>query len=117
MAYATPSPEDLFVGLGETGDSDRGSFLISQAETLAKSVVSPLPAGAEVVVLSAAARAYANPQGVTSETVGVYTVGRPMAGVYLTKADRATLRRMGGGGNAFNIDMISDYSTRFDSTP
>lgn len=115
MAYETPDSDALFLLLGSTGDSDRGDFLIAQAETLGESVVSPLPAGAETVVLSAAARAYANPQGVTAEALGPYSVSRPMAGVYLTKAERATLRRMAGGGSAFSVDLIADYSTRFDS--
>lgn len=117
MAYVTPDSDTLFLLLGSTGDGDRADALIAQAETLAKSVVSPLPAGAEVVILSAATRAFANPQGVTSETLGPYAVSRPMAGVYLTKSERATLRRMNGGGSAFNIDLVADYSTRFDTTP
>lgn len=115
MTYTTPDPDALFLLLGSSGDSDRGDALIAQAETLAASVVSPLPSGAETVVLSAAMRAYANPQGVTTETLGPYSVSRPMAGVYLTKTERATLRRMSGGGGAFSIDPLADYDTRFDS--
>src|SRR5690349_19828846 len=114
MAYATPDSDSLFLLLGSSGDSDRGDFLIAQAEMLAESIVSPLPAGAETVVLSAAGRAFANPQGITAEALGPYSVTRPMAGVYLTKSERSALRRLSGGGNAFSVDQIHDYSTRFD---
>jgi hypothetical protein len=116
VTYATPDSDALFLLLGTSGDGDRADALIAQAEVLAASIKDPLPDGAETVILSAAMRAYANPQGVTSETIsGMYAVTRPMAGVYLTKTERATLRRMAGGGGAFTIDPLADYATRFDS--
>lgn len=103
--YTTPTSADLALYLGESSiDDARAAMLIGQAESLAESIVSPLPDAARAVVLSAAARGYANPQGVTSEGVGPYTVTRPLAGVYLTKTERATLRRLAGGSGAFTID-------------
>lgn len=105
MAYATPTSSDLSLYLGvDSIDSARADFLIAQAESLARTVLTTLPDGAATVVLSAAARGYANPLGVTQETVGVYSVSRPMGGVYLTKSERATLRRLAGGSAAFTID-------------
>lgn len=105
MAYVTPTSSDLALYLGvDTIDATRAAFLISQAESLAKTVLSTLPDGATTVVLSASARGYANPLGITSETVGVYSVSRPMGGVYLTKGERSTLRRLAGGSAAFTID-------------
>lgn len=96
---------DLSLYLGAAVDDARGQFMLNQATALCESVVSPLPDAASVVVLSAAARAYSNPQGVTSETVGPFSVQRPWAGVYLTKSERATLRRMStGSSGAFSVD-------------
>lgn len=97
--------DDLALYMGvQTIDSDRAEFLIAQAILLCESVVTPLPDAASVVVLSAAARAYSNPQGITQEALGPYSVNRPWAGIYLTKAERSALRRLGGSGGAFVID-------------
>ncbi|MEU5190121.1 hypothetical protein AB0G83_23700 [Streptomyces klenkii] len=69
-------------------------------------MVEPLPPGASAVVLSTAARSYANPQGIQAETVGPYSVHRPtgQAGLYLTRDERRSLRLMAGRGGAFSID-------------
>lgn len=93
----------LYMGDGSI-DPSRAELLITQAILLCESFVTPLPDAASVIVLSSAARAYANPQGVTSETIGPFNVQRPWAGVYLTKAERAALRRMAGSGGAFTVD-------------
>lgn len=62
----------------------------------------PWPATAKAVALSAAKRAYVNPEGVSSETTGgttsVYADGN--MGVFLTDDERARLQRAGGGGSA-----------------
>jgi hypothetical protein len=89
----------------------RANLLIEQATSLAESVVKPLPDGASAVVLAMAGRAYANPQGVSSETVGPYTVSRPQAGLYMTKAETAALKRLGGRGGAFTIDPTPAEAT------
>jgi hypothetical protein len=68
-------------------------------------IVSPLPDGSDAIVLSAAARAFVNPTGVTAETVGPYSVQRPWPGVYLTKTERSSLRLLAGkASGAFTID-------------
>jgi len=99
----TASDLELYMG-SDTINSSRADLLIAQATLLCESVVTPLPAAADVVIISAAARAYSNPQGVTAESVGPYNVQRPWAGIYLTKAERAALRRMAGSGGAFSVD-------------
>lgn len=62
----------------------------------------PWPATAKAVALSAAKRAYVNPEGASSETVGgtsvAYTDGN--MGVFLTEEERNRLQRVGGGGTA-----------------
>jgi hypothetical protein len=94
---------DLYLGLAEI-DGARADFLLQQALTLAASIVSPVPDTAEPVILAAAGRAYSNPQGVTQETVGPYSVQRPQAGLYFTRAEQAILKRLGGRGGAFTVD-------------
>ncbi|MDH2424739.1 hypothetical protein [Sphaerisporangium sp. TRM90804] len=93
----------LYLDLTEI-NADRADLLIAQATAYAESVVTPLPAGASAIVLAMAGRAYANPQGVSSETVGPYTVQRPQAGLYMTKAETAALKRLAGRGGAFTVD-------------
>lgn len=107
MAFVTPTAEQLglLLGLDEI-DGDRADFLISQAVVLAETVVTPLPDGATAVVLSAAGRAYVNPQQVSQETIGPMSVQRPAGsgGLYLTKADKAALKAAAGRGGAFTVD-------------
>lgn len=65
-------------------------------------VRTPWPATAKAVALSAAKRAYVNPEGASTETVGgttlAYTDGN--MGVFLTDDERSRLQRVGGGGTA-----------------
>jgi hypothetical protein len=100
----------LYLDLSDINEC-RANLLIEQATSLAESVVKPLPDGASAVVLAMAGRAYANPQGVSSETVGPYTVARPQAGLYMTKAETAALKRLGGRGGAFTIDPTPAEAT------
>jgi len=93
----------LYLGFAEI-DGTRADFLLNQAMTLATSIVSPLPDGAKPIILAAAGRAYANPQSVTQETVGPYSVQRPTAGLYFTRAEQAILKRLAGRGGAFTIN-------------
>lgn len=99
------TPEDLRVYLGlDAVDEARASLMIEQAVLLSESVVTPLPDAASAVVLAVAGRAYANPQGIAYETVGPISVQRPQAGLYMTKDERRTLKRLAGRGGAFTID-------------
>ncbi|PSJ29560.1 hypothetical protein B7P34_06745 [Streptosporangium nondiastaticum] len=100
------TPQDLADLLGQDVQEDRARMIIVQAEALCRAVVSPLPEGAGAVVLSVAARAYANPQGIVAETVGPYSVQRPhaQAGLYMTRDERRSLKLMAGRGGAFSIN-------------
>lgn len=93
----------LYLGLSEI-DTERAALLLEQAAGLARSIVDPLPDGAKAVVLSMAGRAYANPQGISGETIGPYNVQRPMAGLYMMRDERRTLNRLAGRGGAYTID-------------
>jgi hypothetical protein len=113
-AVELATPGDLETYLGVPVDEDRAVQLIELAFGLVQQMVDPVPDAAATVVLSAVARAYSNPTGVTTEMVGPYQSTRPSAGIYLTKSERATLRRMAGRSGAFSIDLLSGYADRFD---
>lgn len=107
MTLPLPSVSDLETFIGTTGlDADRALMMIQGAYNRCSGIVSPLPDTAAEIVLGVAARAFANPEGVTSETVGPYSVQRPSNGLYLTKADKADLRRLAGTVTAFSIDTL-----------
>lgn len=100
--------QDLGTYLGIAVDPTRGQFLCDKATALCLSVLSPLPDGAETVVLDVAARAYGNPNNVQQQSAGPFNVayGPVGGGMWLTRANKATLRRLGGGGGAFTIDTM-----------
>lgn len=93
----------LYLGLEEINEA-RADLMLAQAISLAESIVKPLPDSASAVVLAVAGRAYANPQGVSAETAGPFSVQRPQAGLYLTRDERRTLQRLAGRGGAFTVD-------------
>ncbi|MET7975723.1 hypothetical protein ABZW44_22310 [Streptomyces mirabilis] len=107
MAFVPPTVEQLglYLGLDEIL-GDRADLLLATATALCKTIVSPLPEGAEAVVLSVAGRAYVNPQQVSYETIGPMSVQRPSGsgGLYLTKADKSALKSLAGRGGAFTVD-------------
>ncbi|MFE1321595.1 hypothetical protein [Kitasatospora phosalacinea] len=107
MAFIAPTAEQLALLLDlQEINGNRADLLIEQAVALCETVVKPLPDQATAVVLSAAARAYTNPQSITYETIGPMSVQRPQGsgGLYLTKADKAALKAAAGRGGAFTID-------------
>jgi hypothetical protein len=108
----TPTPSDLqtFLGLSAI-DSTRAAQILGIATQLCQTIVTPLPDAAFGIVLTVAGRAFANPEGITAETVGPYSVQRPNPGLYLTRFDKATLRRMAGGTSAFSVDTLPTGSS------
>lgn len=95
-------------------DEDRALLLLGLAQGLCEQVVSPLPDGAKAVILSSTARAYSNPTQVIQDGAGPFQQTLPSGGVYLTRNERAALRRASGTGGAFSVDLIADYQSRFD---
>jgi len=98
------APADLASFLGSDVDEARATLLLRLAQDRCEEILSPLPEAALGIVLSAAARGYANPQGVSSEGIGPFNVQRPWAGVYLTKSERVSLKRLSSNGGAFTVD-------------
>ncbi|MGZ6806388.1 MAG: hypothetical protein ACXVGG_07110 [Mycobacteriaceae bacterium] len=110
MAYYTSpiTTADLGTYLGVTIDETRAQLLIDQAVALCESICSPLPDGSAAVVLDVAARACSNPTNVQSQGAGPFpvTYGPMAGGLWLTRQNKATLRRLNGSGGAFTIDTM-----------
>lgn len=90
-------------------DIERAEAMIVRAQTLCESVLSPLPDAASVVVERVAGRGYVSAIGRGKQ---VQASGSPFGAVagagaiYLTRYDKADLRRLAGGGGAFSIDLL-----------
>lgn len=114
MTSPLADPTDLQTFLGvDTIDTSRAALLIELAQDLCATVVTPLPATARAVVLDVAARAYGNPQGMQATHAGSFSVqwgaaqfGGALGGVFLTRGNKSTLRRLAGAGGAFSIDTL-----------
>lgn len=105
----TVTPTDFGTYLGNPGiDTDRAQLLIDLATQLCQSIINPLPVGADAVVLDVATRAYSNPQNVTAQAAAPFSVsyGPVGGGLWLTRQNKATLRRLSGQGGAFTIDTM-----------
>lgn len=107
--YTSPvTTADLSTYLGAAVDENRAQMLIDRAVDLCQSVTNPLPEGSAAVVLDVAARAYSNPTNVQSQGAGPFpvTYGTVAGGLWLTRQNKATLRRLNGSGGAFTIDTM-----------
>lgn len=106
------SVDDLATYLGIASiDQDRATLVLSAAQALCESIVSPLPNGSYAVVLDVAARAMTNPTNAQQETVGPFSAsyGAVSGGLWLTQKNKATLRGLNGGGGAFSINLLTGY--------
>ena len=96
----------------DTFDETRGELILRKAQSLCESFVSPLPTGADAVVLDVATRAWVNPTNAQTEQEGTgpfsgsKSFGAGSGGLWLTRQNKSTLRRLVGGGGAFSIDMV-----------
>jgi hypothetical protein len=101
-------PQELGTYLGVEIDEVRAQFLIDKAAQLCESIITPLPDGGDAVVLDVAARAYSNPSNAQTQAAGPYsaTFGAMGGGLWLTRQNKATLRRLAGSGGAFTIDTV-----------
>lgn len=106
----TVAPTDLGTYLGTTVDTTRAQYLIDRATDLCQSILNPLPAGSDAVVLDVAARAYVNPGNVTSQGTGPFSAnyGTVSGGLWLTRQNKRTLRRLAGGSGVFTIETAPD---------
>jgi hypothetical protein len=98
-----------------TTQAVRATQILSYAQTLCETVVSPLPTGAEIVVIDVAQRGYANPTSAANNSLALYSQdegpfndsvpGVTGGGLWLTASNKTTLRNLAGlSGGAFVID-------------
>lgn len=107
MPNLIATSQDLATYLHQDVDTASAQMLLDLAADLCTSILSPLPVTAKAVVIGVAARAYVNPANASSEAAGPFSVGYgtgATGGLYLSRQDRATLRRLAGSGGAFTVD-------------
>lgn len=104
----TVTPTDLGTYLGQAVDPDRAQLLIDMAVGLCESIVTPLPDAADAVVLDVVTRAFVNPANAETQTAGPFAAGFGAVGggLWLTRQNKAALRRLSGSGGAFTIDTM-----------
>lgn len=109
MSDPALQPTDLGTYLGIPAiDTVRATMIINQATALCLSVVNPLPTGANAVLLDVCSRAYLNPGNLDAQAASPFsaTYGAVSGGLWLTRQNVRTLRRLAGQGGAFMIDTV-----------
>lgn len=101
-----------------TLDEDQAQLILDMVEADAASIISPLPATAKGVIITAAARACPNPSGATSMSSGGASASWSPGGIYLTRSERNTLRRLAGkGGGAFSVNAALNAGKHYHRDP
>jgi hypothetical protein len=111
---ATSTDLELYLGQEPgTINPARADQILSMAQDLAETIVTPLPAAAKAVVLAVSARAYnnvtsAHQMGLGSAQVsyGAQNSSMGVGGLYLSRSDKATLRALAGRGSAFSAGTL-----------
>lgn len=113
MSTPIATPSELGTLLSETiGEQDvRGLLVLALAQARCELWVTPLPAAAKGIVLAVAARAWTNIAGVNQVGLGsayatMSTAGVTSGGLYVSKSEKADLRRLAGRSGAFSVDWI-----------
>lgn len=111
MSVAVPA--DVATFLGSDVDEARAQWFIDQVETQCLAILDPLPDAALPVIVRAAARGLSNATGAAQMGIGSaqLSFGSQAAtyngGLFLSKADRADLRRLAGRTGAFSVDLLA----------
>jgi hypothetical protein len=114
-------PSELGVYLGTTIDNtdERAILVLQLAHDLCETVVSPIPTLAKGVELAVAARAYNNVTsahqmslGSAAVSFGAQNSSTGVGGLYLSRSEKATLRRISGRSGAFSINLLIGESPR-----
>ena len=114
MSTPIAQPSDLATYLGDpTVDTVRATQILALAQDLCETIWSPIGATALGTVLAVAARAYnnvtsANNVGIGSAHIGYGTPGtnQGVGGLYLSRSDKTTLRRLAGRGGGFSTSVL-----------
>lgn len=113
MSAPLATPAELGVYLGTTVDTDRAALVLQLAHDRCEAYVSPVPDLAKGVELAIAARAYnnvtsAHQMGLGSANVsfGSQNSSTGVGGLYVSRSEKADLRRLAGRTGAFAINML-----------
>jgi hypothetical protein len=110
---ATPDELGVYLGTAIDDEDPRGTLVLQLAHDLCETVVSPVPALAKGVELAVASRAYNNVTsahqmslGSAAVSFGAQNSSMGVGGLYLSKSEKATLRRLAGRSGAFSVNML-----------
>lgn len=108
---ATPSDLGTYLNIASI-DPVRATLILQLAQDQCETIVNPLPSTALSVVLDVAARAFVNPQQLQDASLGTAHLqygsanGSIIGGIYLSRANKISLRRLAGRGTAFCADVM-----------
>lgn len=114
MSTPLATPTELGVYLGQPLEvaDERALLVLQLAHDLCESVVSPVPVLAQGVELAIAARAFNNvtsahqmSMGSANVSFGAQNSTTGVGGLYISRSEKATLRRLAGRSAAFDLDM------------
>ena len=111
-AIALPSELGTLLQQTIPDDDPRGVLVLALAQARCELWVSPLPDAAKGIVLSVAARAWtniasANQIGMGSAYATLANTGAGgVGGLYVSRSEKADLRRLAGRSGAFSIDWL-----------
>lgn len=114
MSTPIAVPADLATYLGNPNiDTARATQSLRLAQDLCETIWSPIGPAALGTVLAVAARQYVNVTSANSVALGTGHIayGAPgtsqgVGGLYLSRSDKTTLRRLAGRGGAFSVDVL-----------
>ncbi|MDA8440486.1 MAG: hypothetical protein M0Z51_16730 [Propionibacterium sp.] len=116
MSVPIALPADLATYLGvdlATMDTVRATQSLQLAQDLCETIWSPIGATALGTVLAVASRQFVNVSSAASVALGTGHIayGAPGAsqgvgGLYLSRSDKTTLRRLAGRGGGFSVDVL-----------
>lgn len=114
VPWSTSAELGVYLGL-DSIDTARADLLLRLAHERMSQIVSPVPESARGIELSIAGRAYGNissarQMGIGSAQVsyGAPTSSVGVGGLYISKSERADLRRAAGRTGAFSIDVLPE---------
>lgn len=110
MSSPIAMPADLGTYLGNPDiDDARATLILGLAQDLCETIGTPLPPTAMGTVLAVAARAFTNVTSAQDVNLGSGHIGYGAArigGLYLSRSDKTTLRRILGRGGAFSVSVL-----------
>ena len=114
MSTPVATSADLGVYLADPNiDTTRATLILGLAQDLCETIWSPIGVTAKGTVLAVSARAYNNVTSAHDVALGTGRIGYGsqgsnvgVGGLYLSRSDKTTLRRLAGRGGAFSVSIM-----------